>query len=71
VAAQTGGFAMHSESEKFAQHLHSFRGDIEFAQFLHKLEFCTILAQDFSPKDATDCQNSLANKRNNLLFYGQ
>jgi hypothetical protein len=39
--------------KKFAQLLHRFRGDIEFAQFLHKSKFCTEIAQVFSLKDAT------------------
>jgi len=56
--------------KKFAQLLHRFRGDIEFAQFLHKPDFCTKFAQDFSPVVATDCQIMLANKRYYLIIYG-
>jgi hypothetical protein len=57
--------------KKFAQNLHSFQGDIEFAQFLHKLDFCTKFTQVFSPEAATIRHKILVNKGIILLLYGQ
>jgi hypothetical protein len=58
-------------SKKIAQNLHKFGGDIEFAQFLHKLSFCTKIAQVFSPKVAAIRHKTLAYKEIILLPYGQ
>jgi hypothetical protein len=57
--------------KKFAQNLHRFRGEIDFAQFLHKLNICTKIAQVFPPEVAAICNKTLANKRNYLILYGQ
>jgi hypothetical protein len=57
--------------KKFAQNLHRFQGDIEFAQFLHNLDSCTKFAQVFSPEAATIYHKILANKGIYLILYGQ